>query len=81
MVHSDQGSTQVLHLSPRDSLSTSQKAAAPEVIANIVNFQIQVLMEEEENFLKAVEDLHLESEEERTSLPTFLEAFLEDLVF
>jgi hypothetical protein len=38
-------------------------------------------MEEEENFLRAVEDLHLESEEERMALPTFLEAFLEDLVF
>jgi hypothetical protein len=38
-------------------------------------------MEEEEDFVRGVEDLHLESEEERMSLPTFLEAFLEDLVF
>jgi hypothetical protein len=29
------------------------------VIADIVNFQIQVLMEEEDGFLRAADDLHL----------------------
>lgn len=72
LVHSGQGQPQVRSSARRDGLATAQQAASPEIILDVVGFQLQVLMEEEENFVRAVEDLHLESEEERMSLPTFL---------
>jgi hypothetical protein len=52
-----------------------------DTILEIVKYQVDLLGREVENFKRAIEDLQLESEEERESVPAFVEAYLEDLTF
>ena len=57
------------------------KPIQPSQILDIAQYQIQVLMAEGEHLREAILQLKLQTEDEHEAIPSFLESFLEDIVF
>lgn len=72
LVNSNKITTEVLYFPFREKLKLYESPITPEKIIDVIDFQVQVLHDEGENFKKAVNDLNLETEEEEQAIPSFL---------
>lgn len=64
LVNADKITIKVLYLTFREKLKLYESPITPQKIIEVIDFQVKVLVEEGENFKKAVNDLNLETEEE-----------------
>ena len=64
LVNADKITIKVLYLIFREKLKLYESPITPQKIIEVIDFQVKVLVEEGENFKKAVNDLNLETEEE-----------------
>ena len=64
LVNADKITIKVLYLTFREKLKLYESPITPQKIIEVIGFQVKVLVEEGENFKKAVNDLNLETEEE-----------------
>lgn len=72
LVNSNKITTEVHYCPFREKLKLYESPITPEKIIDVIDFQVQVLHDEGENFKKAVNDLNLETEEEEEAIPSFL---------
>ena len=64
LVNANKITIKVLYLTFREKLKLYESPITPQKIIEVIDFQVKVLVEEGENFKKAVNDLNLETEEE-----------------